>query len=81
MDKLEQVGDAAVRAVLSTLALLYALKGIADNSGDFLKVRTVAGAAMRRPQRGGACSLVSVLTVFAGWAADGGPGHAGVCSH
>lgn len=38
VDKLEQVDDAAVRSVLSTLALLYALKGIADNSGDFLQV-------------------------------------------
>lgn len=40
VDRLEQVDDAAVKSVLSTLALLYALKGIADNSGDFLKVRT-----------------------------------------
>uniref|UniRef100_H3BZB4 Acyl-coenzyme A oxidase n=1 Tax=Tetraodon nigroviridis TaxID=99883 RepID=H3BZB4_TETNG len=37
VDKLEQVDDAAVKAVLSTLALLYALKGLADNSGDFLQ--------------------------------------------
>lgn len=44
VDKVEQVDEAAVRSVLSTLALLYALSGIADNSGDFLKVRAVSAA-------------------------------------
>lgn len=41
VDKLEQIDDAAVKSVLTSLALLYALNGIAVNSGDFLKVRTV----------------------------------------
>ncbi|XP_029706113.1 peroxisomal acyl-coenzyme A oxidase 1 isoform X2 [Takifugu rubripes] len=36
-DKLRQVEDPAVTSVLSTLALLYSLHGIASNSGDFLK--------------------------------------------
>lgn len=41
VDKLGQIDDIAVHSVLSTLALLYTLNGIADNSGDFLKVRKV----------------------------------------
>ncbi|KAL2087220.1 hypothetical protein ACEWY4_018279 [Coilia grayii] len=35
--KLEEVGDMAVHSALSTLALLYALHGLAQNSGDFLQ--------------------------------------------
>ncbi|XP_056135593.1 peroxisomal acyl-coenzyme A oxidase 1 isoform X2 [Lampris incognitus] len=35
--KLGEIGDTAVHSVLSTLALLYALHGIAQNSGDFLQ--------------------------------------------
>lgn len=69
VDKLEQVDDAAVKAVLSTLALLYALKGLADNSGDFLQVR---GAATRLVPAGISCCswlrplerLVSVCRLF-----------------
>lgn len=36
--KLAEVGDAAVRAVLTDLCLLYALFGISRNTGDFLQV-------------------------------------------
>ncbi|XP_067353702.1 peroxisomal acyl-coenzyme A oxidase 1 isoform X1 [Channa argus] len=36
-DKLGEIGDTAVHSVLSTLALLYALHGITENSGDFLQ--------------------------------------------
>ncbi|GAA6234510.1 peroxisomal acyl-coenzyme A oxidase 1 isoform X2 [Lates japonicus] len=36
-DKLGEIGDTAVHSVLSTLALLYALHGITQNSGDFLQ--------------------------------------------
>ncbi|KAM4585468.1 peroxisomal acyl-coenzyme A oxidase 1 isoform 2-T2 [Odontesthes bonariensis] len=36
-DKLGEVGDTAIHSVLSTLALLYAMNGIAKNSGDFLQ--------------------------------------------
>ncbi len=36
--KLSEIGDTAVHSVLSTLALLYALHGVALNSGDFLQV-------------------------------------------
>ncbi|KAM4604056.1 peroxisomal acyl-coenzyme A oxidase 1 isoform 1-T1 [Polymixia lowei] len=35
--KLVEIGDTAIHSVLSTLALLYALQGIAQNSGDFLQ--------------------------------------------
>ncbi|XP_071767690.1 peroxisomal acyl-coenzyme A oxidase 1 isoform X1 [Centroberyx gerrardi] len=35
--KLAEIGDTAVHSVLSTLALLYALHGIAQNSGHFLQ--------------------------------------------
>ncbi|XP_056599771.1 peroxisomal acyl-coenzyme A oxidase 1 isoform X1 [Triplophysa dalaica] len=35
--KLSEIGDTAVHSVISTLALLYALHGIAQNSGDFLQ--------------------------------------------
>ncbi|KTG40569.1 hypothetical protein cypCar_00009352 [Cyprinus carpio] len=35
--KLSEIGDTAVHSVLSTLALLYALHGVALNSGDFLQ--------------------------------------------
>jgi len=40
-DKLGEVGDTAIHSVLSTLALLYAMNGIAKNSGDFLQVRKI----------------------------------------
>lgn len=36
--KLAEVGDAAVRAVLTNLCLLYALFGISRNAGNFLQV-------------------------------------------
>lgn len=36
--KLSEVGNAAVRAVLTELCLLYALYGISKNTGDFLQV-------------------------------------------
>lgn len=36
--KLAEVSDAAVRAVLTDLCLLYALFGIGRNAGDFLQV-------------------------------------------
>lgn len=36
--KLSEIGDTAVHSVLSTLALLYTLHGVAQNSGDFLQV-------------------------------------------
>ncbi|XP_075946949.1 peroxisomal acyl-coenzyme A oxidase 1-like [Anarhichas minor] len=36
-DKLVEVGDTAIHSVMSTLALLYALNGIKNNSGDFLQ--------------------------------------------
>ncbi|RXN15803.1 peroxisomal acyl-coenzyme A oxidase 1 isoform X1 [Labeo rohita] len=35
--KLSEIGDTAVHSVLCTLALLYALHGVAQNSGDFLQ--------------------------------------------
>ncbi|KAA0723829.1 Peroxisomal acyl-coenzyme A oxidase 1 [Triplophysa tibetana] len=35
--KLSEIGDTDVHSVISTLALLYALHGIAQNSGDFLQ--------------------------------------------
>uniref|UniRef100_A0A8C6NTH7 Acyl-coenzyme A oxidase n=1 Tax=Nothobranchius furzeri TaxID=105023 RepID=A0A8C6NTH7_NOTFU len=37
-EKLGEVGDTAIHSVLSTLALLYAMHGIAENSGDFLLI-------------------------------------------
>lgn len=37
--KLSELSNTAVYSVLSTLALLYALHGVAKNSGDFLQVR------------------------------------------
>lgn len=40
-DKLGEISDTAIHSVLSTLALLYALNGIAQNSGDFLMVRKI----------------------------------------
>lgn len=36
--KLSEITDAAVRAVLTELCLLYALYGISKNTGDFLQV-------------------------------------------
>ncbi|XP_029992449.1 peroxisomal acyl-coenzyme A oxidase 1 isoform X3 [Sphaeramia orbicularis] len=35
-EKLGEIGDTAIHSVLSTLALLYTLHGITENSGDFL---------------------------------------------
>ncbi|XP_077055234.1 peroxisomal acyl-coenzyme A oxidase 1 isoform X3 [Siphateles boraxobius] len=35
--KLSEIGDTTVHSVLSTLALLYALHGVAQNTGDFLQ--------------------------------------------
>lgn len=37
-DKLSEIGDPAVRAVMNNLCLLYALHGISKNAGDFLQV-------------------------------------------
>lgn len=37
-DKVEQVEDPGVHAVLATLARLYAIHGIGDHMGDFLQV-------------------------------------------
>lgn len=39
--KLSEVSNAAVRAVLTELCLLYALYGISKNTGDFLQVGVV----------------------------------------
>lgn len=36
--KLNEISNTAVYSVLSSLALLYALHGVAANSGDFLQV-------------------------------------------
>ena len=36
--KLSEISNAAVRAVLTELCLLYALYGISKNTGDFLQV-------------------------------------------
>ncbi|XP_010746626.2 peroxisomal acyl-coenzyme A oxidase 1 isoform X2 [Larimichthys crocea] len=36
-DKLGEIGDTAIHSVMSSLALLYALHGITNNSGDFLQ--------------------------------------------
>lgn len=36
--KLAEISNAAVRAVLTELCLLYALYGISKNTGDFLQV-------------------------------------------
>ncbi|KAK7929885.1 hypothetical protein WMY93_006280 [Mugilogobius chulae] len=36
-EKLSEIRDTAIHSVLSTLALLYALHGISQNSGDFLQ--------------------------------------------
>lgn len=36
-DKLVEIGDTAIHSVMSSLALLYALHGITQNSGDFLQ--------------------------------------------
>uniref|UniRef100_A0AAY4A573 Acyl-coenzyme A oxidase n=1 Tax=Denticeps clupeoides TaxID=299321 RepID=A0AAY4A573_9TELE len=37
VSRLGEVGDVAVHSVLSTLAVLYALHGVSQNSGDFLQ--------------------------------------------
>uniref|UniRef100_A0A4W4E8Y7 Acyl-coenzyme A oxidase n=1 Tax=Electrophorus electricus TaxID=8005 RepID=A0A4W4E8Y7_ELEEL len=39
--KLTEISDTAVHSALSSLALLYALHGVANNSGDFLQVLTI----------------------------------------
>lgn len=36
--KLSEISDAAVRAVMTNLCLLYALHGISKHTGDFLQV-------------------------------------------
>jgi len=41
-DKVEQVEDPGVHAVLATLARLYAIHGIGDHTGDFLQVRLLS---------------------------------------
>ncbi|KAK6478137.1 peroxisomal acyl-coenzyme A oxidase 1 isoform X1 [Huso huso] len=41
--KLSEVGDTAVHSVLSTLALLYALHGISQHTGDFLQAGLLSG--------------------------------------
>ncbi|XP_066560328.1 peroxisomal acyl-coenzyme A oxidase 1 isoform X1 [Amia ocellicauda] len=41
--KLGEVGDTAVHSALSSLALLYALHGIAQHSGDFLQAGLLSG--------------------------------------
>uniref|UniRef100_A0A7N6FBR4 Acyl-coenzyme A oxidase n=1 Tax=Anabas testudineus TaxID=64144 RepID=A0A7N6FBR4_ANATE len=47
-DKLGEIGDTAVHSVLSALALLYALQGITQNSGDFLQRRNlITGISVR----------------------------------
>uniref|UniRef100_A0A8C7VM02 Acyl-coenzyme A oxidase n=1 Tax=Oncorhynchus mykiss TaxID=8022 RepID=A0A8C7VM02_ONCMY len=40
--KLGEIGDTGVHSVLSTLALLYALQGIQQHSGDFLQLSQVS---------------------------------------
>ncbi|XP_070828845.1 peroxisomal acyl-coenzyme A oxidase 1 isoform X2 [Chaetodon trifascialis] len=42
-DKLGEISDTAIHSVMSTLALLYALHGIAENSGDFLQAGLLSG--------------------------------------
>ncbi|RXM36775.1 Peroxisomal acyl-coenzyme A oxidase 1 [Acipenser ruthenus] len=41
--KLSEVGDTAVHSVLSSLALLYALHGISQHTGDFLQAGLLSG--------------------------------------
>ncbi|XP_045075815.1 peroxisomal acyl-coenzyme A oxidase 1-like [Coregonus clupeaformis] len=41
--KLGEIGDTGVHSVLSTLALLYALQGIQQHSGDFLQTGLLSG--------------------------------------
>nr|XP_057925438.1 peroxisomal acyl-coenzyme A oxidase 1 isoform X2 [Doryrhamphus excisus] len=43
-DKLGEIDDAPIRSVLSTLARLYALHGIMNNSGDFLLAGLLNGS-------------------------------------
>ncbi|XP_051996364.1 peroxisomal acyl-coenzyme A oxidase 1 isoform X1 [Xyrauchen texanus] len=40
--KLSEIGDTAIHSVLSTLALLYALHGVQQNSGDFLQTGQIS---------------------------------------
>lgn len=47
-DKLSEISDTAVHSVMSTLALLYALHGITQNSGDFLQVRNKPKIPLKR---------------------------------
>uniref|UniRef100_A0A8C7Q565 Acyl-coenzyme A oxidase n=1 Tax=Oncorhynchus mykiss TaxID=8022 RepID=A0A8C7Q565_ONCMY len=46
--KLGEIGDTGVHSVLSTLALLYALQGIQQHSGDFLQVTTTMATVSQR---------------------------------
>uniref|UniRef100_A0A674DFD6 Acyl-coenzyme A oxidase n=1 Tax=Salmo trutta TaxID=8032 RepID=A0A674DFD6_SALTR len=48
--KLGEIGDTGVHSVLSTLALLYALQGIQQHSGDFLQVTTTMTGLLSVPQ-------------------------------
>uniref|UniRef100_A0A672Z0Z5 Acyl-coenzyme A oxidase n=1 Tax=Sphaeramia orbicularis TaxID=375764 RepID=A0A672Z0Z5_9TELE len=41
-EKLGEIGDTAIHSVLSTLALLYTLHGITENSGDFLLILQIS---------------------------------------
>uniref|UniRef100_A0A8C6TN74 Acyl-coenzyme A oxidase n=1 Tax=Neogobius melanostomus TaxID=47308 RepID=A0A8C6TN74_9GOBI len=41
-EKLSEIGDTAIHAVVSNLALLYALHGITQSSGDFLQVGCIS---------------------------------------
>ncbi|XP_057197918.1 peroxisomal acyl-coenzyme A oxidase 1 isoform X2 [Triplophysa rosa] len=49
--KLSEIGDTAVHSVISTLALLYALHGIAQNSGDFLQAGLLSVPQMSQISR------------------------------
>ncbi|XP_076584062.1 peroxisomal acyl-coenzyme A oxidase 1 isoform X2 [Chaetodon auriga] len=42
-EKLGEISDTAIHSVMSTLALLYALHGITQNSGDFLQAGLLSG--------------------------------------
>lgn len=46
--KLGEIGDTGLHSVLSTLALLYALQGIQQHSGDFLQVTTTMATVNHR---------------------------------
>uniref|UniRef100_A0A8C6TUY4 Acyl-coenzyme A oxidase n=1 Tax=Neogobius melanostomus TaxID=47308 RepID=A0A8C6TUY4_9GOBI len=46
-EKLSEIGDTAIHAVVSNLALLYALHGITQSSGDFLQVGCMLQISVR----------------------------------